>query len=112
MKPTASSLKDVLRTACSIPTHHNAYFPSQKRGAGGESIYSVSTADGYIESEPTIGEWFREVCPSKQDVALYVKGLFPFVDWIGRYNLQWLYGDLVAGMPSAAIHDLDMTDRL
>jgi sodium-independent sulfate anion transporter 11 len=63
----------------------------------GESILSFDTADTYVESEPTAGDWLREVIPSGKDVLRYLYGLFPFTHWIGRYNLQWLYGDLVAG---------------
>ena len=26
----------------------------------------------------------------------YLKSLFPFIQWVPRYNFTWLYGDLVA----------------
>lgn len=63
----------------------------------GESAFSVSSADTYVEEEPTIWDWFRQYKPTPRDAGLYVYNLFPFIHWIGRYNLQWLYGDLVAG---------------
>jgi sodium-independent sulfate anion transporter 11 len=63
----------------------------------GESTYSVSSADTYIEEEPTVLEWIHEITPDRKAVWTYVAGLFPFVHWITRYNLQWFYGDLVAG---------------
>jgi hypothetical protein len=63
----------------------------------GESVFSVMSADSYDEEEPTTGEWFASVWPSKADAWTYVKNLFPFTHWIMHYNLQWLYGDLVAG---------------
>jgi sodium-independent sulfate anion transporter 11 len=63
----------------------------------GESAFSVSTADTYVEEEPTTLDWIREVIPSPLDFGRYLYGLFPFVHWIGRYNAQWLIGDLVAG---------------
>jgi sodium-independent sulfate anion transporter 11 len=63
----------------------------------GESVFSVASADEYVEDEPTVAEWFREVTPNGRDVFHYFKSLFPFLSWITRYNLQWLYGDLVAG---------------
>jgi sodium-independent sulfate anion transporter 11 len=63
----------------------------------GESVFSVTSADTYIEEEPTVGEWLREVTPNRHGVATYFYGLFPFTHWITRYNLQWFYGDLVAG---------------
>ena len=31
-------------------------------------------------------------------VTSYVRSLFPFIDWLPRYNLTWLSGDLVAGI--------------
>lgn len=63
----------------------------------GESVYSVSSADTYVEHEPSTGEWLRSVVPSGRGLLLWAYNLFPFVHWIGRYNLQWMYGDLVAG---------------
>ena len=64
----------------------------------GESVYSVSSADTYIEEEPTSVEWIREVAPTGQTFLRWAYHLFPFTHWIGRYNLQWLAGDLIAGM--------------
>jgi sodium-independent sulfate anion transporter 11 len=63
----------------------------------GESVFSNHTADSFVEEEPTTTEWLREITPSGQDVTNYLKSLFPFLSWIGFYNLQWLIGDLVAG---------------
>lgn len=63
----------------------------------GESVFSVASADTFIETEPTVAEWFRSIFPSGRDVGQYFKRLFPFLTWITHYNLQWLYGDLVAG---------------
>ena len=69
----------------------------------GESTFSTGTADtySYLEPEPTTAEWIRDHTPSRQELALYFYNLFPFLKWIGRYNLQWFAGDLVAGMYSA-----------
>jgi sodium-independent sulfate anion transporter 11 len=63
----------------------------------GESVFSVQTANSFVEEQPTSAEWVAEVLPSRHDLAVYFRSLFPFTHWIGRYNLQWLYGDLVAG---------------
>ena len=70
----------------------------------GESVFSVMSADSYDEEEPTTGEWFASVWPSKADVWTYIKNLFPFTHWIMHYNLQWLYGDLVARKSFAINH--------
>jgi len=52
----------------------------------------------YIEHEPTVMEWFQQFEPSVPGFVSYLLSLIPFVSWIGRYNLKWLYGDLVAGI--------------
>ncbi|RYP56472.1 hypothetical protein DL771_011791 [Monosporascus sp. 5C6A] len=69
----------------------------------GESVFSVETADTFIEQGPTTTEWLEGGVPSKDDVVNYVKSLFPFISWIGFYNVQWLIGDLVAGITVGAI---------
>ncbi|THX11519.1 sulfate permease [Aureobasidium pullulans] len=69
----------------------------------GESVFSVSSADTFVEAEPTVYEWFSEITPSRSDMMNYTRNLFPFTRWIGRYNLQWLAGDLVAGITIGAV---------
>ncbi|KAI0136586.1 sulfate permease [Xylariales sp. AK1849] len=71
--------------------------------ARGESVNSHHTADPFIEEEPTTAEWLSEVAPSGHDVVTYFKSLFPFLSWIGFYNVQWLIGDLVAGITIGAV---------
>ncbi|KAL8694889.1 MAG: hypothetical protein Q9218_000553 [Villophora microphyllina] len=63
----------------------------------GESVYSVSSADNFLEKEPTSWEWIKSITPNGQGLLRWAYHLFPFTHWIGRYNPQWLYGDLVAG---------------
>jgi solute carrier family 26 (sodium-independent sulfate anion transporter), member 11 len=63
----------------------------------GESVFSIQTADTYVEEEPTAAEWVQGTLPNGHDLLRYVRSLFPFLSWIGFYNLQWLVGDLVAG---------------
>lgn len=63
----------------------------------GESVFTVGSAQTYVEEEPSALEWVRDVIPSGQEFGQYCYSLFPFVHWIGRYNLQWLIGDLIAG---------------
>ena len=69
----------------------------------GESVFSVSSADTFVEEEPTVGEWLSDTTPSMHDLAVYARNIFPFTHWITRYNLQWLYGDLVAGITIGAV---------
>lgn len=63
----------------------------------GESVFSISTADTYLEQEPTTWEWIRETLPTGHGFLRYLYSLFPFVHWIGSYNLQWFAGDMIAG---------------
>lgn len=65
-----------------------------------DDIPSISNADLFIEREPTVAEFLQEITPSRQAVGRYVYNLFPFIQWIGKYNVTWLIGDLVAGMPN------------
>jgi sodium-independent sulfate anion transporter 11 len=71
----------------------------------GESAFSVGTVDtySYNEPEPTSVEWIREITPSFHQFVNYLISLFPFLNWIGRYNLQWFLGDLVAGVTVGAV---------
>lgn len=68
--------------------------PYEDEVTRGESVYSTDT---FVEQAPTAGEYFRELAPSGKEVLEYIKSLFPFLYWIGKYNMQWLAGDLVAG---------------
>ncbi|KAF1813709.1 sulfate permease-like protein [Eremomyces bilateralis CBS 781.70] len=74
-----------------------------ERVTRGESVFSVTSADTYVEEEPTVAEWLRQVAPTGQTVVQYFINLFPFLKWIGRYNLQWLIGDLIAGITVGAV---------
>ncbi|KAL8670427.1 MAG: hypothetical protein Q9168_005039 [Polycauliona sp. 1 TL-2023] len=64
----------------------------------GESVYSVSSADTYVEQEPSTWDYVSSFIPNGPGILHWAYHLFPFVHWVGRYNLQWLYGDLVAGI--------------
>lgn len=70
----------------------------------GESVFSVQTTETFIEEQPTTMDFIREMAPEGKDVVQYFKSLFPFLSWIGHYNLLWFAGDLVAGM---AVQRLD-----
>jgi sodium-independent sulfate anion transporter 11 len=63
----------------------------------GESVFSVSTADTYLEDEPSSLDWIKQVTPTRHTFTDWFYHLFPFTHWIGRYNGTWLIGDLIAG---------------
>lgn len=67
----------------------------------GASMLSDHTGQTFVEEPPHVLEFVKELAPSGKEVYEYVLSLFPFLSWIGRYNLQWLIGDLVAGMTPA-----------
>lgn len=64
----------------------------------GESIAEANQADAYIDREPSVTEWLSELIPTRREALDFGKSLFPFTDWLPRYNKQWLIGDLVAGI--------------
>ncbi|RMZ80046.1 hypothetical protein DV738_g3106, partial [Chaetothyriales sp. CBS 135597] len=69
----------------------------------GESAYSSSTAETYVEEEPRSIDWIKSNIPDRHDIGVYLLSLFPFLKWIHRYNLQWLAGDLIAGITVGAV---------
>ncbi|EOR04736.1 Sulfate permease 2 [Wallemia ichthyophaga EXF-994] len=68
----------------------------------GESIAS-NFADPFVEPDPTVGEWFQEKLPNRHEFGQYCLDLLPFLRWVHRYNLQWLIGDLIAGITVGAV---------
>ena len=69
----------------------------------GESVFSASTADTFVEQEPTTREWLGEVLPTPRTFVNWAYHLFPFTHWIDRYNVQWLIGDLIAGQSRLSV---------
>ncbi|KAK3181351.1 hypothetical protein K4F52_007365 [Lecanicillium sp. MT-2017a] len=69
----------------------------------GESVFSTQTSDSFVEGPPTSLEWLQDQVPTRAEAASYAKSLFPFLSWITHYNLQWLAGDLVAGVTIGAV---------
>lgn len=63
----------------------------------GHPIFSTQAADTYVEEELRSVEWLTETLPGTSDLVEYCRSLFPFLGWIGHYNLQWFIGDIVAG---------------
>ncbi|KAA8913056.1 hypothetical protein TRICI_003293 [Trichomonascus ciferrii] len=59
----------------------------------------------YDEPLPSTVTWTREKVYDNflSRVKNYVISLFPIAQWIYRYNLIWLYGDLIAGITVGAV---------
>lgn len=86
-------------------------YESDDRGRD-DDVPSISNADLFIEHEPTVGEFLAEITPTARGVARYVSRLFPFVHWIGKYNLIWFIGDLIAGEIHLVPFDLFSGNRI
>lgn len=97
MASTTTKIGHGLAKVLGIQLHYRNETGSE-RVTRGESVFTIDSADTYVEHEPTAREWLHEVIPNGHELAEYFYSLFPFVHWITRYNLQWLIGDLVAGM--------------
>ncbi len=98
--PMVSKVGHGLAKVLSIKLHYRN--PTGEDGiTRGESVFSVNTADNYHEEEPTALEWINQVTPTSRTFVTWLYNLFPFTHWIGRYNGQWLFGDLVAGKSQA-----------
>ncbi|KAI1002640.1 Sulfate permease 2 [Podosphaera aphanis] len=63
-----------------------------------QSFVSSQATEIYIEEEPSVLDWIQEKVPSCGQLLSYLASIFPFTRWIFNYNLQWLIGDLVAGI--------------
>ncbi|KAJ8125637.1 hypothetical protein O1611_g8001 [Lasiodiplodia mahajangana] len=74
-----------------------------ERVTRGESVFSIQTADSFFEEQPTVKEVLVKIIPTRKGIFEYILSLFPFLSWIGFYNLQWLVGDLVAGITIGAV---------
>lgn len=85
--------------------YRNPLGPTTKEATNPDEAFSVGTADtySYNEPEPTSLEWLQEITPSGHQILQYFINLFPFLNWIGRYNVQWLIGDLIAGITVGAV---------
>lgn len=81
--------------------------PFQDEVTRGESVLSMQTSDTFVEEEPSTGKFLEQLLPSRPQFVEYLWSLFPFLSWIGHYNLQWLAGDLVAGeLPLLPFHSI------
>jgi solute carrier family 26 (sodium-independent sulfate anion transporter), member 11 len=89
-------IKKCLSNALGIKDHYT-YPHVSDIVTRGDSMFSMHTVETYVEEEPTTIEWLQDLVPTSRQLGQYLYNLFPFINWIGRYNPQWLIGDLVAG---------------
>lgn len=93
---TATKIGHVLAKGLGIKLQYRNELGDEIRR--GESVFSSTTSDTYVEEEPRTIEWLHSITPTGRTAINYLISLFPFLHWIDRYNLQWLAGDLVAGI--------------
>ena len=102
MASTSTKIGHGLAKGLGIKLDYREDTPAAKVSRG-ESTFSIDSGDSYVEHEPTALEWLQSITPTGRGLAQYGLSLFPFTTWITRYNLQWLYGDLVAGITIGAV---------
>ncbi|CAI6332486.1 unnamed protein product [Periconia digitata] len=102
MPSTSTKIGHGLAKVLGIDLHYR-HETGSDRVTRGESVFSIDSANTYVEEEPTALEWLHEVLPTGQGILTYIIQLFPFLRWITRYNVQWLLGDLVAGITVGAV---------
>src|ERR1700760_3674195 len=64
---------------------------------------TLDTNSGYLEPEPTVLGFLKKRKPTKQGVLQYIVDTFPCSKWVCNYNLQWLMGDIIAGVTVGAV---------
>ncbi|KAH6608546.1 glycosyltransferase family 22, partial [Trichoderma cornu-damae] len=52
----------------------------------------------YLEDEPTVPRWIWRYTPGPAEVIRYLVGVLPLPLWICRYNIRWLFEDIIAGI--------------
>lgn len=91
--PKATKLGHTLAKGLGIKVERPVAY--QDEVTRGESVFSSD--DTWVEEPPHTVDALRSLVPTGKETTDYFISLFPFLQWIGRYNTQWLIGDLVAG---------------
>jgi sodium-independent sulfate anion transporter 11 len=71
--------------------------PSKSKNSDTDQSH-FNPMSNYVEEDPTVRDWLRSIVPNSHQLLDYLCSLFPFSAWIFSYNLQWFFGDLVAGI--------------
>ncbi|KAB8670383.1 hypothetical protein FH972_026296 [Carpinus fangiana] len=98
----ATKVGHVLAKGLGIKLNYREGYGEEKITRG-ESVFSVASADTYVEQEPTSAEYLLDLVPTGKEAAHFIIAMFPFLSWIGHYNLTWFIGDLIAGVTIGAV---------
>ncbi len=99
MPTVAGKVGRSLATVLGIELQHRDVDSEDRIPGGG----FAPPTDRYVEERVATSEWIREQLPSPRGAAGYARSLFPCVAWLPHYNLQWLTGDVIAGLTVGAI---------
>ncbi|EEB07373.1 sulfate transporter [Schizosaccharomyces japonicus yFS275] len=63
-------------------------------------VEEVSGEVEYVDELPTMKDWVREHVTHdfKHRFVSYLRSLFPIINWLPNYNVDWLVGDMIAGL--------------
>lgn len=76
----------------------NERYFRQPSGLDRRAYEILEPADIYLEQEPSVSEWIKELAPTRAGAFNYIQSLFPSTSWIRRYSGRWLLGDFIAGL--------------
>jgi sodium-independent sulfate anion transporter 11 len=93
----------VKRVLTKLPLIGDYHKDKSKTEAQNAYFATIDTKSSYLEPEPTVSGWIKDQVPSQQGVIQYIADTFPCSKWICNYNLQWLMGDVVAGITVGAV---------
>ena len=103
-EPTTQQPQSRSTRACDFITRKvlgidvNERFSRQPDDLDRRAYEVLEPADIYLEQEPSVNEWIKELAPTREGTLNYIQSLFPSSSWIRRYCGRWLLGDFIAGL--------------
>jgi sodium-independent sulfate anion transporter 11 len=97
-QPSKASRAGHFITSTVLGIDTNERYVRQPANLGTHAYQLLEPADIYLEQEPSVNEFLRELTPTRAAAADYIQSLFPSSSWIRRYSGRWLLGDFIAGL--------------
>jgi len=98
VQPTKLSRAGHFITSSVLGIDTNERYVRQPDHLGTKAYQILEPADIYLEQEPSVNEFLRELAPTRAAAVNYIQSLFPSSSWIRRYSGRWLLGDFIAGL--------------